>query len=136
MKIGEIAQQLEVSTSIIRHYEGKGLLPPACRDWLGYRNYNQADLERIKLVVGARDLGISLADIREILAIYDKGQIPSPRILELLRQKASRAEQRRHRLASVKRELHRLRDLALRLNQFHTERLDAGQDEKLEQVHP
>lgn len=118
MRIGEIAQEVEVSTSIIRHYESQGILPPACRDSLGYRDYSQADLERIRLVVGARQLGISVADIREILAIDERGAIPSPRVLELLRRKAADVEQRRSRLEAVKRELYRLRDLALQLEQL------------------
>lgn len=118
MRIGEVARQVRVSTSIIRHYERNGLLPPACRDALGYRDYSEADFERIKLVMGARDLGISIADIKEILATYDQGQTPSRRILELLGHKASEVEQRSRRLESVKLELCRLRDAALQLGQF------------------
>lgn len=113
MKIGNIARQVDVSTSTIRYYEGAGLLPHAGRDRLGYRDYGEIDLERIKFVMGARQLGISFADIKQIVAIHDQGEMPSPRILELLRQKAEEVEQRSSRLESVKVELCRLRELAL-----------------------
>jgi len=120
MRIGEIAQQVEFQASIIRHYEDKGLLPQPGRNAQGYRAYDEADLERIRLVVGARELGISLADIKDILAIYDKGEVPPRRIIELLSEKAADAEQRSHRLESFKRELSRLRDLAMKLEQHNT----------------
>jgi MerR family transcriptional regulator, copper efflux regulator len=118
MRIGEIAQQVEVSASIIRHYEDLGLLPQPGRNSLGYRAYDEADLERIRLVVGARELGISLADIKDILAIYDNAEVPSQHIIDLLSERVANAEQHSHRLESVKRELCQLRDLALKLAQF------------------
>ena len=132
MRISEVARVVEVSPSSIRHYEGNGLLPPACRDALGYRTYSQADLERIKLVTGARQLGISFADIKEILAIRDEHQSPSARILDLLREKASEVEQRNLLLASVRLELCRLRGAALERSPLDSARSGSGNHKVLE----
>jgi len=117
MKIGKVARQVDVSPSTIRYYEGAGLLPRASRDCHGYRDYDEADVERIKLVTGARRLGVSLADIKYIVAIHDDGEVPSPRILELIRQKALDVDERRSRLESSKEELCRLREAALELSE-------------------
>lgn len=116
MKIGEIAQQLGVSASIIRYYEGKGLLPRVNRDCAGYRRYNGADLERLEFVTGARQLSISLMDIHEILTMRDADDIPPQRLLELLREKAIEAEKRISRLKSIKLELRQIRAEALTLS--------------------
>jgi DNA-binding transcriptional MerR regulator len=115
MKIGEIAQQVGVSTSIIRYYEGKGLLPRVQRDSSGYRSYSEVDLDRIRLVTGARQLGICFADIREILAIRDVEEIPCKRVLELLGEKAIEAGKRIGRLRRIELELRQMHDQALTL---------------------
>jgi len=113
MKIGEVAQQVDVSPSTIRYYEGSGILPRPERDCRGYRDYNDADLDRIRLVTGARQLRISMEDIRQIVAMHIRGETPSPRILELLRQKAAEVHERNLRLESIKQELSQLREAAL-----------------------
>ncbi len=64
MKIGEIAEQTGVSKSIIRYYEGKGVLPRAVRDSAGYRDHGDAELARIRFVTSARRLGCSFPEIR------------------------------------------------------------------------
>jgi DNA-binding transcriptional MerR regulator len=116
MKIGELAQQLGVSRSIIRYYEVKGLLPRVNRDSAGYRCYDEADLERLELVTGARQLGISCPDIRRILAVHDAEEMLPLRFLELLQEKAIEAEKRIKRLRSIRLELRQMRDRALTLS--------------------
>ena len=117
MKIGEIAQEAGVSKSIIRYYEEKGVLPPARRGPSGYRDYGEADLERIRLVTGARRLGCSFEEIKEIIAMQEKHGIPSSHVLELLAHKLDQVGSEIDRLRQVQRELGRLQEMAMRLAQ-------------------
>lgn len=115
MKIGEIAQQARVSRSIIRYYEDKGVLPPAIRDRSGYRDYGDADLARIQLVTGARRLGCSFVEIKDMIAMQERESLPSSHLLQLLADKVVEVGSEIDRLKSVQRELSRLRDLAMKL---------------------
>jgi DNA-binding transcriptional MerR regulator len=56
MQINKLATQTGVSTKTIRYYEEIGVLPPAKRLPNGYRIYDESDLERLRLVNGARQL--------------------------------------------------------------------------------
>ena len=117
MKIGEIAQQTGVSKSIIRYYEGKGVLPRAIRDSYGYRDYGEAELARIRFVTGVRRLGCSFAEIKVMIALQDLHHIPSSQILDLLSHKITEADAEMERLRRVQAELSRLREIALELTQ-------------------
>lgn len=115
MKIGEIAQQTRVSKSIIRYYEDKGVLPPALRDAAGYRDYGDTELERIQLVTVARRLGCSFDEIRELVAMREGQNLPSARLLELLKSKIVQVGQEIDRLRRVECELLELQDVAEKL---------------------
>lgn len=67
--IGALARELGLTTKAIRHYEALGLLAPAERTASGYRRYGPEDLERLRFIVGAKALGLSLAEIGEVLAL-------------------------------------------------------------------
>ncbi|MCD8022151.1 MAG: MerR family transcriptional regulator [Lachnospiraceae bacterium] len=66
MKIKEVEQTLGVDRANIRYYEREGLLLPT-RNENHYRNYSEEDIARLKTVVILRKLGVSVAEIREIL---------------------------------------------------------------------
>jgi len=63
MRIGELADHASVSTSKIRFYEAKGLLPCAPRLPNGYRDYGDYDLEIVRFIDRAQSLGFTLRDI-------------------------------------------------------------------------
>ena len=60
MKIKEFAQQTNLSAKTIRYYEEIGLWPMPPRLENGYRDYDEADVARARLVAGARRLDFSL----------------------------------------------------------------------------
>lgn len=70
LTIGELAARAGVTPEAIRYYEREGVLPQAERHGAGrYRRYGAADAERLRFVRHARDLGFSLGEVRELLAL-------------------------------------------------------------------
>ena len=85
--IAELAREFEVTARTIRHYEAVGLIAPS-RD--GQRRiYRPRDRTRLRLIIRGRRLGFSLAEVREIVDLYDAppGEIGQ---LELLLEKIAR----------------------------------------------
>jgi MerR family transcriptional regulator, redox-sensitive transcriptional activator SoxR len=66
MRIGEVAQQAGVKTSLIRYYEDIGLLPEAER-LSGQRRYDHTVLRRLAVIDVAQRAGMSLDEIRLLL---------------------------------------------------------------------
>lgn len=67
MKIGQLARAAGCHAQSIRHYESLGLLPRSRRTPTGHRRYGQEDLARVLRLRQARDQGLSLPQIRELL---------------------------------------------------------------------
>jgi DNA-binding transcriptional MerR regulator len=65
--VGKFARLSGVTVKALRHYERLGLLQPA-RTESGYRMYRERDLEIVEQIVALRFLGLSLRQIRAILA--------------------------------------------------------------------
>ncbi len=65
--ITEVARMSGVSSRTLRHYDEIGLLPPARVGGNGYRYYAQAELLRLQQILLLRELGMGLAEIRNIL---------------------------------------------------------------------
>ena len=69
MKIGELAKRAEVSIDTVRYYEREGLIPPPVRRASGYRDYLDADVDRLRFMRRAKALGFTLHEIRELLSL-------------------------------------------------------------------
>lgn len=69
LTIGRIAQTVGVAIDTIRFYEREGLLPEPKRRPSGYREYDQGAISRLRFIRRAKDLGFTLEEIRELLAL-------------------------------------------------------------------
>lgn len=69
MKTSELARQAGVNLQTIRYYERRGLLPPPMRAANGYRVYDVDAVRHVKFIRHAQELGFSLAEVRELLAL-------------------------------------------------------------------
>ncbi|MCO6450736.1 MAG: heavy metal-responsive transcriptional regulator [Caldilineales bacterium] len=110
MQIKDLAERTGVSTKTIRYYQEIGVLPPPKRLPNGYRDYSQADVDRLKLVAGAPGLGFSLDDIGEIMDMRERREAPCRTVLDLMAEKADEIAGRiaaLQRLETDLRQLHR-----------------------------
>lgn len=69
LKIGQVAKQAQVNIDTIRYYEKEGLLPKAERSESGYRLYTEDAIAHINFIKRAQELGFSLHEIQELLAL-------------------------------------------------------------------
>ncbi|MBZ5570135.1 MAG: heavy metal-responsive transcriptional regulator [Acidobacteriia bacterium] len=97
MRIGELAGELGTTAQAVRFYERAGLLREPERTKSGYRVYGATDVERLRFIRKAKELGFSLSEIGGILHMHDAGQVPCARVMEIAERhlRETRAEIRR-----------------------------------------
>lgn len=77
MNIGEAATEAGLPAKTIRYYEEIGLVTPK-RDANGYRAFAPSDVHKLVFLARARALGFTIADCRELLALWeDQGRASS-----------------------------------------------------------
>lgn len=73
MRIGEFAEAVGASPDAVRFYERRGVLPPAPRTAGGYRTFDDADAERVRMARQLQQLGLTVAEVVDALAAHDVG---------------------------------------------------------------
>src|SRR5262245_51274992 len=76
VRIGRVAQQTGLSIDTIRFYEKQGLLKRSPRSEGGFRLFGAGDIETLKFIRKAQELGFTLNEIRELLILRD-GHVPA-----------------------------------------------------------
>src|SRR5690625_7878680 len=71
MKIGEVARRTRLTVEAIRFYEKQGLIEEPPRSPSGYRQYAEGVVARLDFIQRSKELGFSLREVDELLALRD-----------------------------------------------------------------
>jgi Hg(II)-responsive transcriptional regulator len=69
LNIGQVAKQTGVTVETVRFYEKQGLIAAPERSEAGYRKYPPDTVKRLKFIQHAKEVGFTLKDISELLAM-------------------------------------------------------------------
>lgn len=84
LTIGDAARAAGVSAKAVRLWEAKGLLPVLARTNAGYRLFTPADVAVLQFIRQAKSLGLTLAEVRDILRQREAGTEPCARVIQLI----------------------------------------------------
>jgi DNA-binding transcriptional MerR regulator len=115
MRIGELARELEINPRTLRFYESVGLLAEPDRTPGGYRDYDEDAVERVRFVKSAQRLGLSLDDIKEILAFKVRNELPCSYVFSVIEEEADALDRKIAEMEQLRDELRRLRSRARRI---------------------
>ena len=111
LKIGELARACELSPDALRFYEKQGLITPTARTEAGYRLYSESDVQRVRFILHAKQVGFTLAEVAELLALRaDKESHSCADVKTYTAQKLAEIEVRIRDLQIIKKGLRRLHD--------------------------
>lgn len=109
LTIGQAATASGVSAKMIRHYEALGMIPKSRRTAGNYRYYSDADVQTLRLVRRARDLGFSMEQIATLVSLWRNRSRASSTVRRLAQQHIGQLEQKIAHLQSM---VHTLQELA------------------------
>lgn len=87
LKTGDLSRKAGVNRETIRFYERKGLLRKPERSPGGYRQYGDADVQRVKFIKNAQTLGFNLKEISQLLVIADGSVIDPEDVRDITQEK-------------------------------------------------
>ena len=108
LNIGQAAAASGVSAKMIRHYEEVGMLPAARRTESGYRQYGEAEVQTLRFIRHSRDLGFSLAEITELLSLWQNRRRSSRQVKALAQAHIEELNEKLKELQAVKSTLEHL----------------------------
>ena len=101
----DVARATGVSTDTLRHYERHGLLPAVPRSSSGYRRYSPAAIDRVLLIQRALVVGFSLAELKRVFNVRDKGGAPCRSVRALVGERLEELNRRIDQLVALREEL-------------------------------
>jgi DNA-binding transcriptional MerR regulator len=106
--IGRLAELTGVKIPTIRFYEQNGLVPSPRRSEGRQRRYDVSAVRRLHFIRHARDLGFSVEDIRQLLALSEQPSMSCETAMEIARHHLGQVEGRIARLRLIRSELKRM----------------------------
>ena len=110
LTIGQAAQRSDVSPKMLRHYESLGLLPPVARTESGYRLYGEREVHTLRFIRRARDLGFSMAEIAELLKLWQNRRRASGQVKRIAERHIADLNRRLAEMQAMRRALAELAD--------------------------
>jgi Cu(I)-responsive transcriptional regulator len=108
LTIGDLAKATGTKVVTIRYYEQAGLLPAPRRTGSNYRTYEADHLHRLRFVRRCRDLGFSVDQVRELLALTENGERDCGAVDQIALEHLATVEQKIADLARLANELRRI----------------------------
>jgi MerR family copper efflux transcriptional regulator len=102
MRIGTLAERSGVSAKTIRYYEQSGLIRKPERQFNGYRSYSDRDVEILRFIHRARQLGFSVTDVGNLLDLWSNRKRASSNVKALAERHLADVEQRIAHLESIR----------------------------------
>jgi DNA-binding transcriptional MerR regulator len=106
--IGRLAALTGVKVPTVRFYEQNGLVPSPRRTPGGQRRYDQQAVRRLNFIRHARDLGFSVEDIRQLLALSEQPTMSCESCIEIANHHLRQIEGKIARLRLIRSELKRM----------------------------
>jgi DNA-binding transcriptional MerR regulator len=116
MKIGELARRSGVAATALRYYEKAGLLPKSTRTSSGYRTYDSDVVSRLAFIRAAQAVGLTVAEIRDVIGIRDHGAAPCTHVVQLIERHREEVQSRIRELQKLERDLSRLAEHGASVN--------------------
>ncbi len=108
MMIGDLAAATGTKVNTIRFYEEIGLMPAAVRTDSGRRTYAPSDLDRLRFIRHARELGFETQEIRSLLALGDQPERECGEVTDIAVRHLSVVNEKIARLTVLRDELDRV----------------------------
>jgi Cu(I)-responsive transcriptional regulator len=110
MNIGRASKLSGVSTKMIRYYEQTGLIPKAARHNSGYRDYDDADVHRLRFIRRSRDLGFTVEQIGGLLDLWSDRSRASSDVKSFALEHVQRLKEKMAEIEAMVRTLESLAD--------------------------
>jgi len=108
LNIGQLAGQTGVTVETVRFYEKQGLIAAPTRSAGGYRQYPPETVQRLRFIQNAKDVGFTLRDIGELLAMREEPGTTCQDIQARASDKLVEVEQKLRELTRIRNALSRL----------------------------
>ncbi|MDX5628143.1 MULTISPECIES: Cu(I)-responsive transcriptional regulator [unclassified Brenneria] len=105
MNISDVAKKTGLTSKTIRFYEEKGVLTAPLRSENGYRSYNAHHIEELTLLRQARQVGFTLDECRELVALFNDPLRRSADVKARTMQKVTEIEAHIEELKAMRRRL-------------------------------
>jgi Cu(I)-responsive transcriptional regulator len=110
VNIGQAALRSGISAKMVRHYESLGLLPRVARTESGYRQYGETKVHTLRFIKRARDLGFSMSEISELVALWQDRRRASANVKRIAQGHVQDLARRIEAMQDMKRTLEKLMD--------------------------
>ncbi len=116
LRIGQVAKLSDVGIETVRFYEREGLLAQPVRRPSGYRQYDESAVARLQFIRSTKELGFTLAEIRELLGLWFDTNTRCSHVRERAERKIADIDAKIASLRKMKRSLEKLMKICKQRN--------------------
>ena len=105
MRVIKVAEMLNTTPDTVRFYTRKGYLHPVKSLENGYKDYRETDVQRLRFIINARQLGFTVTEIGDIIGESEKGKTPCPMVRSLLDKHFLETEQKFSEMVALRKRM-------------------------------